>query len=145
MSTPELLATAVRELALARDLATVISIVRREARRVSGADGVTFVLRDGAYCHYVDEDAIAPLWKGRRFPMSECISGWVRPEYRAVQFILLMLAIESDHVFALPGDRRDGAERRIQQWISCRRGARWPVRSFCPRLPRSRATKARVP
>jgi len=25
---------------------------------------------------YVDEDAIEPLWKGRRFPMSACISGW---------------------------------------------------------------------
>jgi PAS domain S-box-containing protein len=77
MSAPELLASAVRELALARDLATLTSIVRREARRVTSADGVTFVLRDGGFCHYVDEDAIAPLWKGRRFPMDECISGWV--------------------------------------------------------------------
>jgi signal transduction histidine kinase len=34
------------------------------------------VLRDGDQCHYVDEDAIGPLWKGRRFPMSACISGW---------------------------------------------------------------------
>src|SRR5690606_11403264 len=24
-----------------------------------------------------DEEAIAPLWKGCRFPMSACISGWV--------------------------------------------------------------------
>jgi PAS domain S-box-containing protein len=82
MSAPELLATAVRELAFARD--TLTSIVCREARRVSGADGVTFVLRDGAFCHYVDEDAIAPLWKGRRFPMNECISGWVIRNGQAV-------------------------------------------------------------
>jgi hypothetical protein len=27
-------------------------------------------------CHYVEEDAIGPLWKGQRFPLSACISGW---------------------------------------------------------------------
>lgn len=25
---------------------------------------------------YADEDAISPLWKGHRFPMTDCISGW---------------------------------------------------------------------
>lgn len=35
------------------------------------------MLKDGTYCYYADEDAIAPLWKGSRFPMSSCISGWV--------------------------------------------------------------------
>jgi len=34
------------------------------------------VLRDDTRCHYVDEDAIAPLWKGQKFPMEACISGW---------------------------------------------------------------------
>ena len=28
------------------------------------------------HCYYADEDAISPLWKGQRFPMSACISGW---------------------------------------------------------------------
>ncbi len=28
----------------------------------SAADGITLVLREGAMCHYLDEDAIAPLW-----------------------------------------------------------------------------------
>jgi GAF domain-containing protein len=27
-------------------------------------------------CYYADEDAISPLWKGQRFPLSACISGW---------------------------------------------------------------------
>lgn len=67
---------AVQELSLARDLDTVVEIVRKAARELTGADGATFVLRDGPYCHYVDEDAIAPLWKGQRFPMHACISGW---------------------------------------------------------------------
>mgnify|MGYP002386606436 CR=1 FL=1 len=66
----------VQRLSLARDLPTVQEIVRRAARSLTGADGATFVLRDGDLCHYADEDAIAPLWKGRRFPMEVCISGW---------------------------------------------------------------------
>ena len=66
----------VQELSLARDLPTVMAIVRHAARELTGADGATFVLREGDQCHYAEEDAIAPLWKGKRFPMSACISGW---------------------------------------------------------------------
>lgn len=66
----------VQELSHARDLETVQSIVRRSARALTGADGATFVLREGDLCYYADEDAIAPLWKGKRFPMATCISGW---------------------------------------------------------------------
>jgi signal transduction histidine kinase len=73
----ERLVSAVQDLSLARDLATVCEIVRHAAREMTGADGATFVLRDQDRCHYVDEDAIAPLWKGKKFPMSICISGWV--------------------------------------------------------------------
>jgi hypothetical protein len=66
----------VQRLSLARDLLTIQDFVRRAARHLTGADGATFVLRDGDRCFYADEDAIAPLWKGQRFPMSACISGW---------------------------------------------------------------------
>jgi GAF domain-containing protein len=51
-------------------------VVVSAARTIAGADGATFVARDGDRCFYVDEDAIAPLWKGQRFPIRECISGW---------------------------------------------------------------------
>ncbi|MBP6879146.1 MAG: GAF domain-containing protein [Phenylobacterium sp.] len=60
----------------ARSIEQIAEIVRTRARLLSGADGVTFVLRDGDECVYLDEDAIAPLWKGLRFPMGACISGW---------------------------------------------------------------------
>ena len=60
----------------ARGQDEIITIVRGSARGVISADGVTFVLRDYSHCHYVEEDAIAPLWKGQRFPMTSCISGW---------------------------------------------------------------------
>lgn len=75
--TDQQLLHAARDLAFARDLESVMTIVKVTARQVTGADGVTFVLRDDNHCHYADEDAIAPLWKGRRFPIEQCISGWV--------------------------------------------------------------------
>lgn len=72
----ERLMTAVHDMSLAPDLDTLRDIVRRAARELTGADGATFILRDGTLCYYMDEDAIAPLWKGQRFPMQTCISGW---------------------------------------------------------------------
>jgi signal transduction histidine kinase len=67
----------VQELSIARDLDGIMTIVRRAARELTGADGATFVLRDQDQCYYAAENAIAPLWKGMRFPMSACVSGWV--------------------------------------------------------------------
>lgn len=72
----ERLLHAVQELSLARELEQVQRIVRSTARELTGCDGATFVLRDNGKCFYADEDAIEPLWKGNRFPMSACISGW---------------------------------------------------------------------
>jgi hypothetical protein len=54
----------------------ILDIVRATARTITGADGITFVQREGEECHYVAEDAISPLWLGRRFPLTECVSGW---------------------------------------------------------------------
>ncbi|MGB8403536.1 MAG: sensor domain-containing diguanylate cyclase [Mycobacterium sp.] len=73
----ERLVLAVQELSLARSLADIQCIVRTSARELLGCDGTTFVLRDHDKCYYADEDAIAPLWKGSRFPMATCVSGWV--------------------------------------------------------------------
>jgi len=71
----ELIAT-VQRLSLARTVDEIQEIVRTAARNLTGADGATFVLRDEDRCFYADEDAVAPLWKGERFPMSACVSGW---------------------------------------------------------------------
>jgi diguanylate cyclase (GGDEF)-like protein len=67
---------AVQELSLARCVEDVQGVVRVAARNLAAADGATFVLRDGDRCFYADEYAIAPLWKGERFPLEACISGW---------------------------------------------------------------------
>jgi diguanylate cyclase (GGDEF)-like protein len=72
----DVLIDAVQRLSLAETLEDVQAVVRTGARELTGADGATFVLRDREFCHYADEDAIEPLWKGERFPLSACISGW---------------------------------------------------------------------
>jgi len=72
----KLLEAAQDRLSVAGSLEEIIAIVRSTARSVCSADGVTFVLRDEGKCHYVEEDAIGPLWKGQKFPMETCISGW---------------------------------------------------------------------
>lgn len=77
------LIAAVQDLSLADNLDAIAEVVRVTARALTGADGATFVLRDGGLCHYVDEDAIGPLWKGRRFPLDSCISGWVMQHRQA--------------------------------------------------------------
>ena len=71
-----ILLEAIQQLSAAADLPAIQEIVRTSARQLANADGATFVLRDGDKCHYADEDAIRPLWKGERFPMTACVSGW---------------------------------------------------------------------
>ena len=60
----------------ARSLDDVTRIVRSSARELTRADGVSFILKEDGNCYYADEAAIAPLWKGSRFPLQSCISGW---------------------------------------------------------------------
>lgn len=95
---PDLLIQAVQEVSTAASLTDIIGIVNHAARTGTGADGVSFVLRDGDMCHYVDEDAIAPLWKGRRFPINECVSGWAMLHRQAVAIpdITLDLRVPQD-------------------------------------------------
>jgi signal transduction histidine kinase len=81
---PDLLVDGLRAVAAARDLPAVMAAVRTAARRLVTADGATFVLREGELVHYADEDAIAPLWKGRRFPAHACISGWAMHHRQSV-------------------------------------------------------------
>lgn len=43
-----------------------MTVVRRWARKLSEADGVTFILRDGDHCYYAYENAIGPCRRGAR-------------------------------------------------------------------------------
>lgn len=67
---------AVSMLDSARTVEEVRVILRSSARAAVRGDGATVVELDGDQCHYADEDAISPLWKGQRFPVTACISGW---------------------------------------------------------------------
>lgn len=60
----------------ARTFDDVVATIRASARSLVGCEGITVVRREGDLCHYVEEDAIGPLWKGKKFPASACISGW---------------------------------------------------------------------
>jgi GAF domain-containing protein len=51
-------------------------VLKSSARGAVNADGVTVVSLEGGQCHYLDEDAMSPLWKGQHFPVTSCISGW---------------------------------------------------------------------
>lgn len=73
----EQLLKVVQQLSATHDMQSVMDIVRHSVRELTGSDGATFVLRDGDFCYYAEEDAITPLWKGLRFPIEICISGWV--------------------------------------------------------------------
>lgn len=72
----EILVNTIQRLSLTRDMSALMEIVRGAARKLTGSDGATFILKDNRLCYYADEDAIGPLWKGQRFPMEACISGW---------------------------------------------------------------------
>jgi hypothetical protein len=63
-------------LAKAGTLAQVQQVLRGAARALAGAQGATVVFLDDGDCFYADEDAISPLWKGQRFPVANCVSGW---------------------------------------------------------------------
>jgi two-component sensor histidine kinase len=78
------LLTTIQQLCRARSQEEVMAIVSHGVRSLLQADGATFVLRDGDRCYYAEEDAISPLWKGRRFPMNACISGWCMMNHKPV-------------------------------------------------------------
>jgi diguanylate cyclase (GGDEF)-like protein len=72
----ERLLQAVQDLSLARCQDDIQRLVSSSARELTSCDGATLVLRDNGHCFYAEENAIGPLWKGLRFPMTSCISGW---------------------------------------------------------------------
>jgi signal transduction histidine kinase len=71
------LLVAARDLATVRDVAAIAEVTCTAARELTTADGTTFVLREGDRCVCIDEGGLAPLWKGRGFPVASSVSGWV--------------------------------------------------------------------
>ena len=69
-------------LATERSVEGIATLSCAAARRLTGADGATFSLRDGDGVRCIEEDAIAPLWKGRWYPLGRCPGGWVLQQGR---------------------------------------------------------------
>ena len=80
----KLMSEALADLGRAASIDAALEVLRAHARAIGGADGVAVVRREGAEVVYVGEDAVAPLWTGRRFPIERCISGLAMIERRAV-------------------------------------------------------------
>lgn len=70
-------------LSSAYSVPAIMEIVTQAARTLIRADGITFVLREGDFSYYAEEHALTSLWKGKRFPMSDCISGWCMMQGKA--------------------------------------------------------------
>ncbi|MBP2301181.1 sensor histidine kinase [Azospirillum picis] len=70
------LTKALARISRARTRDEVVETIRTSARSLIGCQGISIILKEGSLCHYVEEDAIGPLWKGQKFPASTCISGW---------------------------------------------------------------------
>jgi hypothetical protein len=100
------LVAAMQELSVARDRATLLSVGCRAARELAAADGATIALGEGGQCHYADEDAVSPLWKGQRFPLGTSVAGWAMQTRRPV-------VIED-----LQADRRQPAEAAQPTFVS---------------------------
>ncbi|HET9530731.1 MAG TPA: ATP-binding protein [Blastocatellia bacterium] len=72
----QLLAAATRQFSSSLQLQDLLPTICRTAREIADADGAAFILREGNQVHYAEEDAIEPLWKGQRFPITRCASGY---------------------------------------------------------------------
>lgn len=70
------LVSTIKDLSQAHSESQVHKIVASAAKTLANAKGSTFVKRDGDYCYYVEEDSEVHLWKGQRFLMSNCVTGW---------------------------------------------------------------------
>jgi signal transduction histidine kinase len=70
------LTQATAKISRARTLEDVVETIRSTARALIGCEGITVIRREGDLCHYVEEDAVGPLWKGQKFPAVACVSGW---------------------------------------------------------------------
>ena len=103
----EQLVRVVQQLALTRDVAAILAIVRRAARELTGADGAAVVLRDADHDYRADEDPIAPPGDGEPMPPTGRIGGWA---LRQRETVALDDIAGDDHV---PAELRASALRSL--------------------------------
>jgi hypothetical protein len=62
-------------LAAVVSLEDLVAVLCAGGRAIAASEGVTVIRREGDLVAYIGEDAINPLWTGKRFAMEACISG----------------------------------------------------------------------
>jgi diguanylate cyclase (GGDEF)-like protein len=77
VKTVEQLVDLAAQLSQATDLAQILAIVAPAARKLTQADSATVILREEQNSFYAAEDSQQLHWLSKRFPTSQCISGWV--------------------------------------------------------------------
>ncbi len=78
------LISAIQGLSIAHSVDEIERVVTQSARRLCGADGAALTRREGDFSFCSAEDAIGPLWKGQRFPLTDCVTGWTMLHRQAV-------------------------------------------------------------
>ena len=69
------LSDAMQRLTAAQSIEAMVAVLRDSGRAIAAAEGVTVIRREGDLVAYIAEDAINPLWTGKRFAIEACISG----------------------------------------------------------------------
>jgi two-component sensor histidine kinase len=145
----ELLVQAIEKLAGAAGMDDVVATLRTTARKLIGADGIAVILREGEQCWYVEEDAMGPLWKGHKFPLASCISGWamlyrqtvaiedIRDDPRIPQDLYLETFVRS--LLMVPVRSNDPIGAIGAYWSDCYRATADQV-AMLERLARATAT-----
>ncbi|HLO58013.1 MAG TPA: ATP-binding protein [Bacteroidales bacterium] len=72
----EMLIDIIKDLTLAQTIEQSQQIIAASARELMHSDGASFVFLENDGCFYAEENAIEPLWKGKWFPLNDCISGY---------------------------------------------------------------------
>src|SRR3954471_4718259 len=80
----KLMSDALALLGQAASVEAALEVLRAHTRAIGCADGVAVVRREGDEMVHVGEDAVAPLWTGRRFPIDQCVSGLAMSERRPI-------------------------------------------------------------
>jgi signal transduction histidine kinase len=66
----------IKDLTLAQTIEQSQQIIAASARDLMHSDGASFVFHENGGCYYAEENAMAPLWKGKWFPINDCIYGY---------------------------------------------------------------------
>ncbi|ACB94018.1 PAS domain-containing protein [Beijerinckia indica] len=74
------LADVLSAIAAVQEPRAVMKLVCRAGCALVGADGASFILREGDFCHYAEQEGLGPLWQGLRFTLRECLAGSVLAE-----------------------------------------------------------------